>query len=75
MHKLMITKFDGATGVVLPQKVLDDLRVAPGGNVYLLESPSGFRLTSLSKDTAEQLEAADYFMTEYSDALKELAKR
>ena len=71
---LKLTTIGNSTGVILPKEVLAKLRVEKGDTVYLTESPEGFLVTPYDERFARQVEAAEDFMKEYRDVLKELAK-
>ena len=71
---LKLTTIGNSTGVILPKEVLVKLRVEKGDTVYLTESPEGFLVTPYDERFASQVEAAEDFMKEYRDVLKELAK-
>ena len=71
---LKLTTIGNSTGVILPKRVLAKLRVKKGDTVYLTESPEGFLVTPYDERFARQVEAAEDFMKEYRDVLKELAK-
>ena len=71
---LKLTTIGNSTGVILPKEVLAKLRVEKGDTVYLTESPEGYLVTPYDERFARQVEAAEDFMKEYRDVLKELAK-
>ena len=73
MYKLKVIPIGIFLGVVLPQAVLDKLRVKKG-DVYLTEAPDGFRVTPISAEFAEQMEAAEEVTREDRDILRALAK-
>jgi putative addiction module antidote len=73
MYKLKVTTIGSFLGVVLPQAVLDKLRVKRGDVVCLTEAPDGFRVTPFSPTFAEQMEAAEEAMREDRDVLRALA--
>jgi putative addiction module antidote len=74
MYKLKVIPIGSFLGVVLPQAVLDKLRVKKGDVVYLTEAPDGFRVTPISAEFAEQMEAAEEVTGEDRDILRALAK-
>jgi putative addiction module antidote len=74
MYKLKVIPIGSFLGVVLPQAVLDKLRVKKGDVVYLTEAPDGFRVTPISAEFAEQMEAAEEVTREDRDILRALAK-
>jgi len=71
---LKLTRIGNSTGAVLPKEVLARLKVGKGDTVYLTETPEGYSLTAYDEQFARQVEAAEEFMQEYRDVLRELAK-
>ncbi len=71
---LKLTKVGNSTGVVLPKEVLARLKLAKGDVVYLTETSEGYQITPYDERFARQVEAAEDFMREYRDVLRELAK-
>jgi putative addiction module antidote len=69
-----LTAIGNSTGVVLPKEIVADLNVAKGDALYLTKTPDGYLLTPYNEAFARQVEAADEFMREYRDVLRELAK-
>jgi len=69
-----VTKIGNSTGVILPKAAADRLKVKQGDIVYLTESPDGYTVTPYDPEFAEQMEAARQGMSEYRNALHELAK-
>ena len=63
-----------STGINLPKKVLSGMKVRKGDTVYLTETHDGYLITPYDEQFARQVEAADEFMREYRDVLRELAK-
>lgn len=74
MLTLKLTAVGNSVGVVLPKEALDKLRLAKGDQVYLTESPDGFRLTPYSPEFAAQMAEARRIMKKRSEVLRELAK-
>lgn len=71
---LKLTRIGNSTGAVIPKEVLARLKVGRGDTVYLTETPEGYSLTAYDERFARQVEAAEEFMQEYRDVLRELAK-
>ena len=71
---LKLTTVGNSAGVVLPKEIVADLNVAKGDRLYLTKTPDGYLLTPYSETFARQVEAAEDFMREYRDVLRELAK-
>lgn len=71
---LKVIGIGNSVGVVLPREVLARLKVQKGDTVYLTEGPEGYSLTPYDERFAAQVEAAEDFMRDYRDVLRELAK-
>ena len=71
---LKITKIGNSAGIVLPKDVLARLRVGPGDQLYLTESPDGVRLTAHDPDFATRMALAEEIMREDRNILRALAK-
>ena len=74
MVRLKVRKVGNSLGVTLPAKAVEALRVREGDEIYITETPDGFRLTPFNPDFAETMEAAEAFIHRYRNALRELAK-
>ena len=74
MVKLTVRKVGNSLGVTLPAQAAQTLHVKEGDELYLTESPDGFRLTPYDPGFAEAMEAAESFMSRYRNALRDLAK-
>jgi putative addiction module antidote len=73
-HELKITAIGNSSGVVLSKEILARLNVNKGDVLYLTETPEGFLITPYDEKFARQVEAAEGFMHDYRDVLRELAK-
>ena len=69
-----VTKIGNSTGIILPKAAVERLKVKQGDVVYLTETPTGYTLTPYDPEFSEQMEAARRGMSEYRNALHELAK-
>ncbi len=69
-----VTRIGNSTGIVLPKEVLSGMKVQKGDTVYLTETHDGYLITPYDEQFTRQVEAADEFMREYRDVLRELAK-
>jgi len=74
MLTLELTSIGDSVGVVLPREALDKLHLAKGDQVYLTESPDGFRLTPYSPEFASQMTEARRIMKKRREVLRELAR-
>ena len=61
-------------GTVIPQEMLSHLKVEKGDNLFAIETPNGYLLTSYDPEIEEQLEAGRTFMKQYQETFKTLAK-
>ncbi|HET7499207.1 MAG TPA: AbrB/MazE/SpoVT family DNA-binding domain-containing protein [Candidatus Eisenbacteria bacterium] len=74
MIKVKVRKVGNSLGLTLPSEAVQALRVREGDQLYLTEAPDGYRLTPYDPDFEETMEAAEEFMAQYRNALRELAK-
>ncbi len=74
MIKLKLTAIGNSAGVVFSKEVLARLKLNKGDEVYLTESPDGYRLTPYNPDFESQMDAARKIMKKRRSALRELAK-
>jgi putative addiction module antidote len=71
---LKVRRVGNSLGVTLSSEVTQALRVREGDQLYLTETPGGFRLTPYDPDFKETMEIAERFMRRYRNALRDLAK-
>ncbi len=74
MVKLTIRRVGNSLGVTLPAQAAQALHVKEGDQLYLTESPDGFRLTPYDPDFARTMEVAEGFMRRYKNVLRDLAR-
>jgi putative addiction module antidote len=74
MVRLKVRKVGNSLGLTLPAEAIKALHVREGDQLYLTEAPGGFRVTPYDPDFEETMEAAEEFMAQYRNALRELAK-
>ncbi len=74
MAPLKITEIGNSVGVVLPQEVLNHLRVNKGDSLYVTETADGIQLTSRDPEFCRQMEIAEQVMREDRDVLRKLAQ-
>jgi putative addiction module antidote len=72
--KLRLTSIGNSVGVVLPKEALTRLRLEKGDELYLTESPEGFRLTPYVPDFEKQMSVARQVMRKRRNVLRELAR-
>jgi putative addiction module antidote len=73
MVTLRITTVGNSVGVVLPEEILERLRVENGDTLYVLDTPRGIELIAHDPEFVTQMEMAERVMQEDHDALKKLA--
>jgi putative addiction module antidote len=74
MFSLRLRKIGTSLGIILPKEMLLHLRVRDGQEVFAIETPSGYLLTSLGPEIRKQVEAGETLMNCYSDVFSALAK-
>lgn len=47
---LKVMKIDSSAGMILPKELLAQIRVGPGGTLYVTEAPDGIRITDANPD-------------------------
>jgi putative addiction module antidote len=72
--ELKVRKLGNSLGLVLPKEAAAALNVGEGDQLYLTETPGGFRITAADPEFAKQMEVAEKGMRRYRNALRELAK-
>lgn len=73
-RRLKIIAVGDSAGVVLPEEILQRLRVEKGDHLFVLDTPSGIELVPYNPELGEQMEAAEEVMREDRDVLKRLAE-
>ncbi len=74
MTALKLTQIGNSVGVILPKEVLARLKLEKGDEVFITESPDGYRITPHNPEFEEQIKAAREIMKERRAVLRELAK-
>ncbi len=73
--KLEVKKIGNSTGLILPRKLLNQLKVEQGHWLHVTPLPDGgVRLTPYDPDFEETMSVVGELMEEYRDTLKALAK-
>ncbi|PSB12729.1 AbrB/MazE/SpoVT family DNA-binding domain-containing protein [Pleurocapsa sp. CCALA 161] len=72
--KLKVTTIGNSTGVILPKKLLEKLRISKGDTLYVTETSRGVELSPYDQDFATQMEIAESIMREDRDVLRKLAE-
>ncbi|WP_373487154.1 AbrB/MazE/SpoVT family DNA-binding domain-containing protein [Blastomonas sp.] len=71
---LKLIKIGNSTGVILPQDLLAHLNLSQGDEVSVIKQADGIALKSVDPEFDKQMEKARGIMSQYSNALRELAK-
>lgn len=74
MFSLKLTKIGNSLGLILPKEVLARLKLAKGDEIFITESPEGYRITPHNPAFAAQMKAARTIMKRRRAVLRELAK-
>ncbi|HYQ91839.1 MAG TPA: AbrB/MazE/SpoVT family DNA-binding domain-containing protein [Candidatus Competibacteraceae bacterium] len=71
---LRLTAVGTSTGAIIPKEMLARLKIGKGGQLFAVETPSGYLLTPCDPTVEEQLKLGREFMAEYRETLRALAK-
>jgi putative addiction module antidote len=74
MLSLKLRKVGTSTGLVLPKEMLGHLHAKEGQEIYAVETPTGYTLTTLDPRVQKQVEIGEAFMERYRDVFAVLAK-
>lgn len=74
MLALKLRKVGTSTGLVLPKEMLGHLHAKEGQEVFAIETPTGYTLTTLDPRVQKQVESGEAFMDRYRDVFAVLAK-
>jgi len=74
MIKAKVTTIGSSTGIILPKEILSRLHVKKGDTVTFIETPNGVEITAFNPEFEEEMEKARKVMSDFRNALKELAK-
>lgn len=74
MHTLKLTQVGNSLGVIFPKDLLAKLNLEKGDEIFLTESPDGFRITKHDPEFEAQMAIAREVMKENRAVLRELAK-
>ena len=74
MSVLKITNIGNSVGVILPDEILERLRVKRGDTLYAVETENGIELIANNPALAHQMEIAERVMREDHEALRKLAE-
>jgi putative addiction module antidote len=74
MVNLVVRKVGNSLGVILPSAAAAFLDVKEGDQLFLTETPEGYRLTPYDPEFEKGMTVAEDVMRRYRNALRELAK-
>src|SRR5690348_16180724 len=74
MLALKLRKVGTSTGLVLPKEMLGHLHAKEGQEVFAIETPTGYTITTLDPRVQKQVEIGEAFMDRYRDVFAVLAK-
>ncbi|MBM6594546.1 AbrB/MazE/SpoVT family DNA-binding domain-containing protein [Microvirga pudoricolor] len=74
MGALKVRKIGNSVGVVLPKDVASKLRVEPGDQLFVTETPNGVELSPYDPEFEADMDLARDIMRKRRAVLRELAK-
>ena len=74
MTVLKLKSIGESTGVVIPQEMLDRLKVEEGDSLLALETRHGYLIVQNDPEVERQFKLGQEVMAEYRDTLRALAK-
>ncbi len=74
MFALKLRKIGKSIGLILPKEMLVHLDAKEGQEIFVIETPGGYALTTLDPQVQKQVEAGETFMERYQDVFAALAK-
>ena len=74
MHTLKLTQVGNSLGAIFPKDLLAKLNLEKGDEIFLTESPDGYRITKSDPEFEAQMTVARDVMKENWAVLRELAK-
>ena len=72
MIKMKLTKIEDSFGLILPDDMLEHLRVKEGQDVFAIEVRNGYLITPANPRVARQVEDGESFMDRYRDVFSRL---
>lgn len=72
---LKVRKIGNSYGIVLPKRLIDELGVGQGDEMFWVRTPDGIKLTPYDPGFAAVVESNRDYMRRHRNALRELAKR
>lgn len=74
MLTLKLRKVGKSTGLILPKEMLGHLHAKEGQELFAIETPTGYTITTLDPRVQRQVEPGETFMDRYRDVFATLAK-
>lgn len=74
VKRVTLRKMGGSVGATLPKDMADRLHVAPGDEVFVVETENGILITPYDPDFQNAMTAYERTASKYRNALRELAK-
>jgi putative addiction module antidote len=74
MLTLKLRKIGTSIGFILPKEMLAHLRAQEGQEIFAVETPTGYMITTLDPQAQQQVEAGKELMDRYRDVFAALAK-
>ena len=74
MIKLTLRKIGKSIGLILPKEMLAHLHTKQGQDVFAIETPTGYTITTLDPRVQKQVEAGEVFMDRNRDVFAALKK-
>lgn len=71
--RVTLTQIGNSTGLIIPKKILDRLKVKKGDDLFLTETPDGIAITNYNEEVEEQMKALEKGMSKYRNTLRKLA--
>ena len=72
--KVTLRKMGGSVGATIPKDMAERLHVAPGDEIFVIETEDGILLTPYDPDFQDAMAAYRRSAAKYRNALRELAK-
>jgi putative addiction module antidote len=72
--KIAVRRAGGSVTATLPKNVVERLRIAPGDNLFLVETEQGVLLTPYDPNFDRAMQIYERGAKQYRNALHELAK-
>ena len=74
VRPMKVRKVGASLGVVLPKKLLADLGLGEGDELFAVRTPGGVELTLHDPESEQAIEIGRKFMARYPNAMKKLAE-